>query len=236
MVQAPNSDYCRAMRRVLKWVGGIFLLLVVALGVLIAIGPPKPSPEAIQNSVDRTPALMEKARALPAAATYAAEPFWQSNGSLCGPASLVNVRRSLGLPAADEDALLDGTGYCQTGGCFLGLTLDELAEVARAHADTKVTVLRDLSAEEFHEHLRRSNDPRYRYVINFSRSPIFGKGVGHHSPIAGYLEEEDEVLVIDVNEDYKPWLVERERLFAAMDTYDGDLKRGLLLIEPVGTP
>jgi hypothetical protein len=223
------------MRRILKWVGVLFVLLIVALGVLIAIGPPKASPEAIANSVDRTPALMEKARALPAAATYEAEPFWQSNGSLCGPASLVNVRRSLGLEAANEDAMLEGTGKCSTGMCFMGLTLDELAEVAGAHADTKVTVLRDLSAEDFHEHLRRSNDPNSRYVVNFSRGPIFGKGVGHHSPIAGYLEDEDKVLVIDVNQDYKPWLIERDRLFEAMDTLDGDLKRGLLLIEPAGS-
>jgi hypothetical protein len=39
------------------------------------------------------------------------------------------------------------------------------------------------------------------------------------------------VFVLDVNEDYKPWLVERERLFSAMNTVDGDQKRGLLLIE-----
>jgi hypothetical protein len=50
------------------------------------------------------------------------------------------------------------------------------------------------------------------------------------SPIGGYLEAEDLVFVLDVNEIYKPWLIQRERLFAAMDTLDGDKKRGLLLI------
>ncbi|TIM19628.1 MAG: phytochelatin synthase, partial [Mesorhizobium sp.] len=51
--------------------------------------------------------------------------------------------------------------------------------------------------------------------------------------VGGYLEAEDMVFVLDVNEDYKPWLIERERLFSAMDTIDsdGDKKRGLLLIE-----
>lgn len=41
------------------------------------------------------------------------------------------------------------------------------------------------------------------------------------------------VFVLDVNEDYKPWLIERERLFSAINTIDsdGDKKRGLLLIE-----
>lgn len=53
------------------------------------------------------------------------------------------------------------------------------------------------------------------------------------SPIGGYLEAEDIVFGLDVNERYEPWLIERERLFSAMDTIDsdGDKKRGLLLIE-----
>jgi hypothetical protein len=58
-----------------------------------------------------------------------------------------------------------------------------------------------------------------------------GAGTGHHSPIGGYLEAEDLVFVLDVNRDYQPWLIERARLFAAMDTWDGNKKRGLLLIE-----
>jgi hypothetical protein len=45
------------------------------------------------------------------------------------------------------------------------------------------------------------------------------------------LEAEDLVFVLDVNERYKPWLIQRQRLFSAMDTLDGDKKRGLLLIE-----
>jgi hypothetical protein len=50
-------------------------------------------------------------------------------------------------------------------------------------------------------------------------------------PSGWYLEAEDLVFVLDVNHDYQPWLVERARLFAAMDTWDGKKKRGLLLIE-----
>jgi hypothetical protein len=127
--------------------------------------------------------------------------------------------------------VLAGTGRCWTGICNLGLTLDELAETARANTNRKITVLRDFSEEQFREHLRRSNDPGRRYVVNFSRAQIFGAGVGHHSPIGGYLEAEDLVFVLDVNSDYQPWLVERTRLVAAVNTLDGDRKRGLLLIE-----
>ena len=127
--------------------------------------------------------------------------------------------------------MLAGTGRCWTGVCIFGLTLDELADVARANTSRKITVLRDLTEEQFREHLRRSNDPTRRYIVNFNRERIFGAGVGHHSPIGGYLEAEDLVFILDVNPDYQPWLVERTRLFAAVNTLDGDKKRGLLLIE-----
>jgi hypothetical protein len=114
---------------------------------------------------------------------------------------------------------------------MMGLTLDELAEVTQTHTKRKVRVLRDLTAEDFRQHLLLSNNPGRRYILNFNRQQIFGMGAGHHSPIAGYLEDADLVFVLDVNRDFQPWLVERSRLFAAMDTLDGDKKRGLLLIE-----
>ena len=174
---------------------------------------------------------MERAWRLPAAATFHRQVSWQSNGSRCGPAAVANVYRSLGEAANTEDKVLAGTGRCWTGVCFLGLTLDELAEVARVNTSRTVTVLRDLSEEQFREHLHRSNDASRRYVVNFNREQIFGAGVGHHSPIGGYLEAEDLVFVLDVNSDYQPWLVERKRLFEAVNTFDGDKKRGLLLIE-----
>jgi hypothetical protein len=71
----------------------------------------------------------------------------------------------------------------------------------------------------------------FRYIVNFTRQQIFGAGVGHFSPIGGYLEAEDLVFVLDVNSDFQPWLVERKRLFDAVNTLDGTKKRGLLLIE-----
>jgi hypothetical protein len=37
--------------------------------------------------------------------------------------------------------------------------------------------------------------------------------------------------VLDVNRNFQPWLIERSRLYAAIDTMDGDKKRGMLLIE-----
>lgn len=209
------------------------LLAAIAVPLAVLWTRPTVSPEAIQSSVIRTPALIEKAWALPVATTFARELNWQSNPSKCGPASLANIFKSLGDDATSEDAVIEGTGQCWLFGyCPVGLTLDELAEVARAKTHRNVAVLRNLTPEQFREHLRASNNPANRYVINFLRTPIFGAGGGHHSPIGGYLETKDLVFVLDVNETFRPWLIERERLFAAMDTFDGANKRGLLLIAP----
>ena len=218
--------------------GGRRRLIAATVVVLAACGsapfllrPPKVPAAAIQSSVTHTPALIDRAWTLPAAATYHHDVLWQSNGSLCGPTSLANVFRSLGESETSVPQVLDGTGMCATGVCIMGLTLDQLADIARDHTHRKVTVFRDLTLESFREHMRLSNDANRRYVVNFTRRPIFGAGGGHHSPIGGYLEAEDLVFVLDVNEDFKPWLVESSRLYAAVNTLDGGKKRGLLLIE-----
>jgi hypothetical protein len=212
-------------------IASALLLFLVGGSAFVLATPPKVSAEAIQASVTRTPELMGRAWTLPVAATFQSDISYQSNGSLCGPASVANTFRSIGEAETTEAEVLDGTGKCWTGFCIMGLTLDELADVARAHTDRKVTVLRDLTPEAFLDHMRHANDPDRRYIVNFTRAPIFGGGGGHHSPIGGYLPEEDMVFVLDVNEAYKPWLIERQRLFEAMNTMDGQSKRGLLLIE-----
>jgi hypothetical protein len=194
--------------------------------------PPKldvPSIKAESTYQDK--ALLERAWHLPVAATYQRRLFFQPNGSVCGPTSVANVMRSLGSESASVDSVLKGTGECWTGICWMGLSLDELAEVARHATGRKVTLLRNLTLDQFRDELRHTNDLDRRYIVNFQRAPLFAQGGGHHSPIAGYLEDEDLALVLDVNENYKPWLVKSERLFKAVDTGDTGKKRGLLRIE-----
>jgi len=217
------------MRRAILFGTLAAALLLVGAGAFLS-NAGKVSPEAIASSVVRDRDLLDRAWDLPVAKSFDRSVEWQTNASLCGPASLANAFRSLGDAKRSESAVLRGTGKCVLGFCMMGLTLDELADVARA-GDRKITILRDLSPEEFRQHLLHSNDPARRYVVNFARERIFGAGVGHHSPIGGYLEAEDLVLVLDVNRDFQPWLVQRERLYAAMNTLDGSRKRGLLLIE-----
>ncbi len=177
---------------------------------------------------------LTRAWSLEVARAYKPAVQYQHNPSVCGPTSLANVITSLGGEATPR-SVIEGSGYCWTGYCIPGVTLEELAEIAREKLPgAQVEVIRDLSLEEFREHLRRSNDPSLRYTVNFLRGPLFRTGGGHHSPIAGYLEQEDLVLVLDVNESFGPWLVESERLFAAIDTIDPatEKKRGLLRITP----
>jgi hypothetical protein len=217
------------MKRTLS-IAAVTLVVAFVTGVLFLL-PPTVPPEVIERSVVHEQTLLDKAWRLPAASAFGHHVDYQSNQSLCGPASIANVLRSFGEPADTEKNVLAHTTKCWSGICFFGLSLDELADVTRTATKRSVTVLRDLTPEAFQDELRHVNDPRRRYVINFARTPIFGSGFGHHSPIGGYLEAEDLVLVLDVNEKFKPWLVERSRLYDAMNTLDGDKKRGLLRIE-----
>ena len=186
-----------------------------------------------ETSAYQNPALLAAAWQLPVAALYRADIEYQRNGSVCGPTSVANVLHSMQRPG-DQASVLKASGLTTVMGYLpQGITLDQMAEVSAQSTGGHVSVLRDLSLANFREHLRQSNDPAHRYIINFTRAPLFGSGGGHHSPIAGYLAEQDLVLVLDVNEQYGAWLVTPERLFEAMDTLDAGAgkKRGLLLID-----
>lgn len=209
------------------------LLAIPAASALhAALFPEKPDPASIQRQATyQDPALLARAWQLPVAATYQSRFFFQPNGSVCGPTSVADLLRSLGEESASVGSVLEGSGECWGGVCWQGLSLDTLAQLARHATRRKVTLLRDLTLPEFRAELAQVNDPAKRYIVNFARAPLFGKGGGHHSPIAGYLKDEDLVFVLDVNDHFKPWLVKSERLFRAVDTDDDGKKRGLLRIE-----
>jgi Phytochelatin synthase len=225
-------------RKVILWAAAAVLLLggsAVILPSLISVGHADYANivSIKETSGYQDPALLKKAWALPVAQAYQPDIDFQRNASVCGPTSLVNVLHSLKQPG-NQESILQGTKFSTVLGYLpQGLTLDELADIARQKLQRKVTVLRDLDLAAFREQMSHANDLSRRYVINFSRGPLFGTGGGHHSPIAGYLIEEDLVLVLDVNQKYRPWLVKPERLYEAMNTIDttAQKKRGLLLIE-----
>jgi hypothetical protein len=231
---ADTKKVRRWVIRIALLVIGLPLLLVVAFLVKMTWFPTRYDVTSIALASEyKDKALLEKAWALPAAKSYGQRVDYQTNGSLCGPASLGNVFRSLGEPNANAEAVLAGADVCGSGFCWKGLTLDDLAGLARSRTKRTVTLLRDLGIEQFREHLLKSNDPARRYTVNFNRGLLFGVGHGHHSPIAGYLPEQDLVLVLDTNQTFEPWLVDADRLFQAMDSVDSSSgkKRGMLLVE-----
>ncbi len=117
------------------------------------------------------------------------------------------------------------------------MSLDQLASESAELVPPgwQVRAVRPQSVDELRRELRGSNDENRRYVSNFARSPLFGGGSGHHSPIGGYLEEEDLVFVLDVNAHYRPWLVSPDRLFDAMTISEPwmEKKRGLARFERI---
>ena len=234
MSDAPKPSW---KRRILLAMA-VFAVLLLGLFVYarIAFAPKTYDVVSIKDAPEyQDQALLARAWSLPVAATYGPQALqYQPKVSFCGPTSLANVMTSFGDDSSATPAtVLEDTGYCWSGQCLPGLTLDELAEIAREKTGREVTVLRDLSIDEFREHMRHSNDLNRRYTINFLRGPLFREGGGHHSPIGGYLEQEDAVFVLDVNANYQPWLVPTERLLDAMNTIDSstELNRGMLLIE-----
>lgn len=169
--------------------------------------------------------LLEQAWALPVARRYA--PLLSQNfTSICGPTSAANVLRSIGVETGRNPFRRFGVRAMS-----LDEVVEETAEVLPA--GWRGSALRLRSIDALREQLRLSNEERYRFISNFSRAPLFGRGGGHHSPVGGYLEEEDLAFVLDVNAGYGPWLVSAERLFDAMNTggWSGGLTRGLARFE-----
>lgn len=177
-------------------------------------------------------ALLARAWTLPVASAYREGGFeYQANPSFCGPTSAANVAQSLGSNVTQQ-TVLRGTSIKPFLGFVAGVTLDQEAEILRSATGRPVEVLRDLDIETFRAHLRQSNDPALRYVVNFNRAALWGTGHGHISPLLGYLEEEDLVFVGDVNERFRPFLVSSGRLLEAINTRDTSTgrSRGLLRV------
>lgn len=164
--------------------------------------------------------MLARAWALPVARRYAPL-LSQRFTSICGPTTVANVLRSMGLRTGRNPFKRLGMRPMS-----LDQVVAETSEVLpsgwRAHA------VRPRSLEALRSELRRSNDPAFRFIANFSRAPLFGRGGGHHSPLGGYLEDEDLAFVLDVNAGFGPWLVRAEALLEALNTGDrSGVTRGL---------
>ena len=115
----------------------VVIVLVVVLAVLgyfplrsTVFAPRFDVPSIAATPHYQEPPLLDRAWALPVAATFGRRVVSQTNGSVCGPASIANILRSLGVVEASQARVIDDSGYCWTGLCIPGLTLDELGSVA----------------------------------------------------------------------------------------------------------
>jgi hypothetical protein len=223
----------------LRWGIAVFAALwAIVFAVAWSFGVFSPSPYARVASIERTPtyrnaSLLAEAERMPVARAYLSRPFeYQHNPSVCGPTSAADVLHSMGRRDSQTDVMTRAGVASVFGYVIPGLTLDQEASVLRKTTGDPVTLLRDLDPAAFHKLLARANDPKLRFVVNFHRGPMFGRGHGHFSPILAYLANRDLVLVGDVNHDYGIYLVDARRLFAAMNTIDDvtGKKRGLLMV------
>jgi hypothetical protein len=186
-----------------------------------------------RRSEFRNASLIAEAERMPVAASYLSHHFeYQRNGSVCGPTSVADLLHSIGRSEGQSEVIAGGGVHTILGYIIPGLTLGQEASLLRRETGAPVTLLRDLDLPTFRAYLARANDPGLRFIVNFHRGPMFGRGGGHFSPILAYLGRRDLVLVGDVNHDYGIYLVSSQRLFDAMNMTDSvtGKKRGLLMV------
>lgn len=118
---------------------------------------------------------------------------------------------------------------------FLGMSLDQLANLLRSHrVNVETRYASDTTLEQFRtqvkENLARDRD---FVVVNYDRAGVGqGKG-GHISPISAYHDESDRILIEDVSSyKYPPVWVSTSQLWNAVNTRDRSTnrKRGYLLV------
>ena len=162
MSGGPAQPRKRRGLRILAGIGGVLLLAFLGLFVFVQVAlKPEVYDVVSIKTLDgyQNEAMLQQAWALPVAQTYGpSELQYQPKVSYCGPTSLANVESSLGQSETPA-TILDGSGYCWSGQCIPGLTLDELAEIAREQTEREVTVIRDITLDQFREHMRQTNDP-----------------------------------------------------------------------------
>ncbi len=118
-----------------------------------------------------------------------------------------------------------------------GLTLDEFAAILPKAHELKVDVTKieknDIfEIEKFRQILKNILNENEKFVVANFDGKLIEKGTrGHFSPIVAYNEESDEVMVMDVALHKNQWYwIELNKIFAAMNSKDGNSYRGYAIV------
>eukprot|EP01129_Flabellula_baltica_P013693 TRINITY_DN6411_c0_g1_i2.p1 TRINITY_DN6411_c0_g1~~TRINITY_DN6411_c0_g1_i2.p1 ORF type:complete len:275 (+),score=32.17 TRINITY_DN6411_c0_g1_i2:126-950(+) len=168
----------------------------------------------------------------------------QSEPAYCGLGTLVNILNSLSIDPGRKwkgvwrwfsEELLD---CCKPLELIAkeGLTLREVACLGRCNgADVEVVYAEESSVDVFREQvIKVCTEQGLRLAVSYHRGVLSQTGTGHFSPIAGYHEGSDSVLVMDVARfKYPPYWVSTQLLFESMNTIDSDTgkSRGYLVFK-----
>lgn len=123
----------------------------------------------------------------------------------------------------------------------LGFTLEELTEMIRVRTGLQAQWFRAGTGEGQHGYedflaaLRADRaNPGDHLIVNFSQASLAGEGTGrgHFSPIAGFSETDDMVLVLEVRGDRELFWVSPRELYSAIETVDPvcGLNRGWIVV------
>lgn len=217
---------------------GVFAVLVLSVALVLGGAywsvsmPDAPPRDAFAPELVTEGVVLDRALARAPAHVYLRDFALQETAASCGAASVRNVLVSVNHEALSERALFgsDLAGWLRMQ--VLGMTLERVAQLLTKQGVEAVTVVRDVDYAAFVEHLERSNDPAWRYIVNFDRAPLFGVPIGHLSPLGGYDSASGLVTVLDVTPGYGMSLVPAPLLYAATATRDPDsgLGRGLVAV------
>lgn len=164
----------------------------------------------------------------------------QSRRAFCGVASsaiVINAALRPQSPVTQETLFTPAASAVRSelSVSFSGLTLDQLANIIRAHGlQVQVVHASQSSLESFRDTARATlAEPMTFLLVNYDRAKLRQDGAGHISPIGAYSPETDRMLVLDVAAYKYPYTwVPASRLWNALNTIDPDSgqTRGYLLV------
>jgi hypothetical protein len=168
----------------------------------------------------------------------------QSRRAFCGVASSAIVINAVlrRRPAVTQETLFTPAATTVRSALavtFNGLTLDQLADIIRAHGlQVQIVHAAQSNLESFRNMARATlAEPLTFLIVNYDRAALGQDGGGHISPVGTYSPETDRMLVLDVAAYKYPYTwVPVSKLWSALNTIDPDSgqTRGYLLVTAGG--